>query len=102
MDMSSACTAPNQPAVTTTDETHPRYIEYRQYRAAMVRQLVTGLSFSSWLQSTMEKENGREVIFQVFAGAPLPPGWYKHKFAPHTGRMSRLGPFASVALAQSA
>lgn len=102
MDMSTACTAPIQPTVTAADEAHPRFTEYRNYRAAMSRQMVTGLSFSGWLERTLEKETGREVVFHTLPGAQLAQGWYKHKFAPRTERMTRFGPFATKDEAQRA
>jgi hypothetical protein len=102
MDMSSACTAPIQPTTTAADEAHPRYAEYRTYRSAMNRQMVTGLSLSAWLDRTLEKERGREVVFHTLPGAQIAQGWYKHKFAPRTERMTRFGPFATETEAQRA
>lgn len=102
MDMSSACSAPNQPTVTAADEAHPQYPKYREYRSAMIRQMVIGLSFAKWLEATEQKENGREVVFHTLPGAQLAPGWYKHKFAPRTERMTRFGPFSTEFEAQRA
>jgi hypothetical protein len=93
--MSSACTAPIQPIVTAADEAHPRYSEYRTYRSAMNRQMVTGLSFNAWLDNTTQKESGHDIVFHTLPGARLAQGWYKHKFAPRSQHMTRFGPFAS-------
>lgn len=93
MDMSSACSAPIQPAVSQNERQHPRYREYDSYRAAMNRQMVTGCSFARWLENTLERENGKEIVFHVEPGAQLSPGWYKNKFAPITERMTTFGPF---------
>jgi hypothetical protein len=95
MDISPACSAPIQPAISESERVHPRFAEYSRYRAAMNRQLVTGLSFARWLESKEEFENGREVVFHTLPGAQLAQGWYKHKFLPNKRMPLRFGPFAS-------
>lgn len=102
MDMSIACTPPIQPTASAADQAHPRYNEYQKYRNAMNRQMVTGLSFTAWLESTLAKENGYTIVFHTLPGAQLAQGWYKHKFAPSTGHMTRFGPFTTEAEAQRA
>lgn len=97
MDIRQGCTAPSQPAVSNAERMHPRYNEYLGYRSAMNRQLVTGLSFRSWLDSTERTEKGYSVVFHVLPGAELVPGWYRHDFAPRTARMTRFGPFTTEA-----
>lgn len=55
--------------------------------------MVTGDNFALWLLCTVERETGKTVVFQTRPGATLAPGWYKHRFAPNTECMTRLGPF---------
>jgi|GEM_PF-4864873 len=102
MNMSPSCTAPEQPTSSKADRAHARYPEYMRYRSAMTRQLVTGLSFRSWLESTERAENGHSVTFQVGAGAKLAPGWYRHDFAPGQHDPTRIGPFDTEEQALSA
>jgi hypothetical protein len=101
MDISSACLPPIQPDSARCVH-HPRYSEYRRYVSALSIQLVTALSFESWLQSTEEFENGRETVFHTLPAATIAQGWYKHVFLPKRRDPIRLGPFATEAEAHAA
>ena len=50
----------------------------------------------------MSCENGHEVVFHTLPGAQFAQGWYKHKFAPITGKLTRFGPFDERHDAESA
>ena len=49
MEMSNACTAPVQPAISNNDLAHDFFPQYQRYRNALASQLVTVMSFKSWL-----------------------------------------------------
>lgn len=106
MDISAAALPPIQPAISSADRKHPRFREYQNYRAGMSAKLLEADAFSLWLRNIEEREdelaNGREVVFHAQPGATLPDGWYKHKFAPGTGKMTRHGPFATSDQASAA
>jgi hypothetical protein len=101
MDMSPACSPPIQPHVSASEQLHPRYRDYLNYRAAMNRQMVTGCSFALWLEGTERNENGAEYVYHIAAGeypqtclrGRMAPGWYKDKQAPRTGKLTTFGPF---------
>lgn len=101
MDMSPACTPPTHDAGTTTERQHPRWPDFERYRSAMARQMVSGASFASWLQSTEEFENGKLVVFSVDPGARLDAGWYVNHFRPLTRDPRTVGPFPDEAAAQA-
>lgn len=101
MDMSSACLPPIQPNSQRCVH-HPRYPEYRQYVSALSIQLVTAMSFESWLESKEQFEQGRETVFHTLPAATIAQGWYKHVFLPRRRDPIRLGPFATEEAAQRA
>lgn len=101
MDMSSACLPPIQPNSQQYAH-HPRYSEYRRYVSALSNQLVTAMSFESWLESKERFEKGRETVFHTLPAATIAQGWYKHVFLPRRRDPIRLGPFATEAEAVAA
>lgn len=55
MDMSAAALPPRMPHISEQDRQHPRFGEYRTYRAGCSRLMIDAASFQDWLRST---ENG--------------------------------------------
>ena len=106
MDISAAALPPRQPAASQSERSHPRYAEWRHYVSAMSMKLLEAAPFHVWLRQREERgheeKHGKEVVFHTKPGARLPAGWYKHKFAPHTGHMTRFGPFETEAEAAAA
>lgn len=104
MDMSAACTAPIQPPSSAADCAHPRYREYRAYRDAMTRQLVTAMSLQSWAARMDEKEFGFDCVYEVTGTTAQvgPPGWYKNRFHPGSQTPETFGPFKTKAEADAA
>lgn len=106
MDMSPACTMPTYDHGSISDRKHPRWADYQRYQSAMVRQMVQGASFASWLASTEEFENGRFTVFDPLPTARLVKargmGWYVNEFRPRTRNPITHGPFASENLAKHA
>lgn len=102
MDMSKACMPPVQPASTMTEEQHPRFREYQQYRAAMSRQLVTASTFALWLEQTEKSESGSVAVYEVQPGARMAQGWWKNVFGPGQRLLRQLGPFATESEATNA
>ena len=91
------------PQPASPSESHARAAEYRAYRNACIRQLVTAAPFASWLSQTEEFENGRSCVFQVTSRkAALAPGWYKNVFAPKTPMPRTFGPFPTARAAEAA
>lgn len=101
MNISPACLPPIQPDSQRCVH-HPRYREYRQYVSALSIQLVTAMSFESWLQSKEQFEQGRETVFHTLPAATIAQGWYKHVFLPKRRHPIRLGPFETEAAALAA
>lgn len=101
MNISPACSPPIQPDSQRCVH-HPRYREYRQYVSALSIQLVTAMSFESWLRSKEEFEQGRETVFHTLPAATITQGWYKHVFLPKRRDPIRLGPFDTEVAALAA
>jgi hypothetical protein len=101
MDMSAACTMPIYDQGTHADRNHPRWADYQRYQSAMIRQMVQGASFASWLRSAEENENGKIVVFDVMPGARLAAGWYVNQFLPRNRNPITHGPFATKTLAEA-
>ena len=96
MEMSTSCTAPTQPTYSASNQQHPRFSEYLNYRSAMSRQMVTADNFTRWMESTDRAENGFTTVYQVTAeGAQLARGWYKNVFGKDNTLAHRYGPFAT-------
>lgn len=102
MKMSASCTAPIQPSSNAQERAHPRYPEYRNYVAALSRQLVGAMAFGPWLDSKERFEQGHEGAFFAKPGAMLTSGWYKHVFHPYEDQPERFGPFATKEQADNA
>lgn len=102
MDISKACLPPAQPETTESEKQHSRYPEYQQYRAAMVRQAVTGSSFALWLEQTEKNERGSTTVYEVKPGARLAAGWWKNVFGPGHRLVQQLGPFDTETKAEQA
>ncbi len=104
MNMSPACTPPTHDQGTNADRAHPRWADYQRYQSAMVRQMVQGASFASWLRSTEENENGKLTVFEPLPTARLVQargmGWYVNEFWPGSNGDCRThGPFPTEAAA---
>lgn len=102
MNMSKACLPPNQPEISTSEMQHPRYREYRLYRSAMDRQLVTATPFALWLELTEKNERGSETVYEVKPGARLAQGWWKNAFGANHHLVKQVGPFKTKAEAEAA
>ncbi len=98
MDMSPACTMPTYDRGTNSDRTHPRWADYQRYQSAMVRQMVQGASFASWLRQTEEYENGHLVVWE-HAGQHR--GWFVNEFRPRTRCPYTHGPFKTREAAEA-
>lgn len=93
-----------QPSVSAAESNHPRFEEYKRYRAALARQLVSAYPFATWLRETEQEESGRSTVYEVTSTkAKLSPGWYKNVFpAKSNGCCYTHGPFATEQEAEAA
>lgn len=93
MDISPACTAPVQPAISAKEREHPLFPIYSLYHASMSNQLVEASAFCDWLyqyeRDAVNEEAARHPRYSEFlnwmqknkGGArACPAGIFPHNF----------------------